>query len=56
MRYSYVQKIPDNCRFALLHGILDYGKKGTQTRADRLRRVPATEEQLQKKKEQGDKR
>ena len=51
MRYSYVQCIPADARLALLHGVLDYGKQRAQTRADRLRRVPRSEAELNTKAE-----
>lgn len=40
LRYNYVYRIPEDTVFVLLHGILDYGKKSLQHRADRMLKVP----------------
>jgi hypothetical protein len=46
MRYSYLQVVSSGTSFILLHGILDYGKHGLQTRSDRVRKIPASEPDL----------
>ena len=40
MRYNYIYRIPADASYVLIHGLLDYGRKGEQTRADRLVKVP----------------
>ena len=40
MRYNYIYKVPADATYLLVHGLLDYGNKGEQTRADRLVKVP----------------
>jgi len=40
MRYNYIYKVPADASYVLIHGLLDYGKKKEQTRADRLVKVP----------------
>lgn len=40
IRYNFIYKVPADASFLLIHGLLDYGKKGEQTRADRLVKVP----------------